>query len=226
MSEVPSVINEREGFADLTWTFIRGALALAGIESRHFEVMVIGVDERKNADRNLLVETKEHAYLADGVGLHRGHQLYLAESALLHSPRAEKRLQDCYKVMRAMKDSWVSQMRSTIREGRPPESFSVFGSTSFRDETRFYQMDVVGVFRVFEVNGMVVPISKADFGMKMEACMLCCLEFALLLKQEISARSTIAPTTFKEKRLMLEDCRSIPGNQTVPPKQKKQKNTI
>ncbi|KAF9103827.1 hypothetical protein BGX27_010368, partial [Mortierella sp. AM989] len=65
-----------------------------------------------------------------------------------------------------------------------PKDLAVFGSTSFNTETRFYKMDIAGVFRVYEFNRMVIPTTRSGFGERMKACMLCCLEFALLLKSE------------------------------------------
>ncbi|CAO3565009.1 unnamed protein product [Mortierella alpina] len=68
---VPAYLNEREGVADITWAIIRGASRLARVESRHLEVPVIGVVERKNAGKNLLMESKDQAHLVDRVAYHK-----------------------------------------------------------------------------------------------------------------------------------------------------------
>ncbi|GJJ74259.1 hypothetical protein EMPS_06617 [Entomortierella parvispora] len=39
-NEVCQSLNEREGFGDFTWPFIRGALTMVGIRSRQFEILV------------------------------------------------------------------------------------------------------------------------------------------------------------------------------------------
>ncbi|KAF9117260.1 hypothetical protein BGW39_002394, partial [Mortierella sp. 14UC] len=142
--EVPRNINEREGFGDLTWPFIRGALTLADIPSRCFEIPVVGTKERKNHGRDLSVETEEQASMADGVALFGDHQIYLAEASLIYEPKLDKQVKDKFKMARCMRDSWNSQIRSIAREAMPPTGLSVFGSTSFGDETKFYAMDFAG----------------------------------------------------------------------------------
>ncbi|KAK3805239.1 MAG: hypothetical protein JOS17DRAFT_781434 [Linnemannia elongata] len=142
--EVPRNINEREGFGDLTWPFIRGALTLADIPSRCFEIPVVGTKERKNHGRDLSVETEEQASMADGVALFGDHQIYLAEASLIYEPKLDKQIKDKFKMARCMRDSWNSQIRSIAREAMPPTGLSVFGSTSFGDETKFYAMDFAG----------------------------------------------------------------------------------
>lgn len=92
--EVPRSVNEREGFGDLTWPFIRGALTLANIQSRCFEIPVVGTKERKNHGRDLSVETEEQASMADGVALFGDHQIYLAEASLIHEPNLDKQVKD------------------------------------------------------------------------------------------------------------------------------------
>ncbi|KAG0324734.1 hypothetical protein BG004_003376, partial [Podila humilis] len=97
--EVCDNLSEREGFSDLTWPFIRGALTLVGIRSRCFEVPVVGTKERKNHGRDLVVETEEQASMADGVAISEGHQIYLAEAALIHDPKLDKGPKDKFKVV-------------------------------------------------------------------------------------------------------------------------------
>ncbi|KAF9924656.1 hypothetical protein BGZ67_009153 [Mortierella alpina] len=128
--EVPRNINEREGFGDLTWPFIRGALTLADIPSRCFEIPVMGTKERKNHGRDLSVETEEQALMVDAVALFGDHQIYLAEASLIYEPKLDKQIKD--------------KIRSIAREAMPPSGLSVFGSTSFGDETKFYAMDFAG----------------------------------------------------------------------------------
>ncbi|KAG0300518.1 hypothetical protein BGZ98_009120 [Dissophora globulifera] len=195
---IPSGLNEREGFADITWTIIRGALRLAKIESRYLEVPVVGVGERKNAGKNLLLDNKELAHLADGVGFCGVSQIYLAEASVLSNPESRKRLQDEFKVKRDMRDSWVSQMTSLCRQVHPPSGLSVFGSSSFADETRFYKMDFAGVFRLRQINSMLVPLDKVRFGSRLKRCIVACLEVALEISAEqhlIKACSDLAHTS-------------------------------
>ncbi|KAF9084065.1 hypothetical protein BGX29_002763, partial [Mortierella sp. GBA35] len=97
--------------------------------------------ERKNIGRDLSVETEEQAPMADGVALLGGHQIYLAEVSLIYEPKLDKQAKDRFKLARCMRDSWNCQIRSIAREAVPPAGLSVFGSTSFGDETKFYAMD-------------------------------------------------------------------------------------
>ncbi|KAG0380365.1 hypothetical protein BGX24_008815 [Mortierella sp. AD032] len=55
---VPTRINERQGFADLTWPFIRGAMTMTGVETQYLEVLISGVLERKNLEKDDLTEAK------------------------------------------------------------------------------------------------------------------------------------------------------------------------
>lgn len=217
--EVPRSVNEREGFGDLTWPFIRGALTLANIQSRCFEIPVVGTKERKNHGRDLSVETEEQASMADGVALFGDHQIYLAEASLIHEPNLDKQVKDKFKVARCMRDSWNSQIRSIAREAMPPAGLSVFGSTSFGDETKFYVMDFAGTYRLKQVGRMLAPLSKAHFASRMEMCVRCCWRFAIDLQDEIDRRSSLVST--------LEDlttaCDMIVQTRTTPTKEAKKR---
>ncbi|KAG0209860.1 hypothetical protein BGX33_005280 [Mortierella sp. NVP41] len=74
--------------------------------------------------------------MADGVALLGGHQIYLAEVSLIYEPKLDKQAKDKFKLARCMRDSWNCQIRSIAREAVPPAGLSVFGSTSFGDETK------------------------------------------------------------------------------------------
>ncbi|KAG0100186.1 hypothetical protein BGZ93_003652 [Podila epicladia] len=202
-NNVPSDINEREGFGSFTWTIIRGALTLAGIESRQFEIPITAVDIRKNSSRDLLVEQKHQAHNADGVGMVGSAQIYLAEAAKINNAAAEKKLSDMFKLKRDMRDSWVAQMRFICREVSPPSRLAVFGSVSFEDETKFYAMDFSGVFRLHQINSMIIPLEKARFARGMKSCMTSCLEFVLHLQAEMDRRKNVHELGYKEKSLRL-----------------------
>ncbi|KAG0358539.1 hypothetical protein BGX24_005953 [Mortierella sp. AD032] len=58
---------------------------------------------------------------------------------------------------RCMRDSWNLQIRSIAREAMPPTGLSVFGSTSFGDETKFYAMDFAGTI---SPSTMLLPVTK------------------------------------------------------------------
>lgn len=184
-------LNEREGFGDFTWPFIRGALTLVGIRSRCFEIPVVGTKERKNYGRDHATETEEQACMADGVAVFEGHQIYIAEAALIHDPKLEKKSKDKFKVVRCMRDSWNSQIRSIAREAVPPVGLTVFGSTSYEDETKFLAMDFIGTYRLRQTGVMLVPLRKSHFGRRMASCVTTCMRFALDLEKETIRRSHV-----------------------------------
>ncbi|KAG0287982.1 hypothetical protein BGZ96_008167, partial [Linnemannia gamsii] len=110
---VPRTINEREGFGDLTWPFIRGALKLVKILSRCFEIPVIGTKERRNTGRDLSVETEEQAPMADGVAVFEDYQIYLAEASTIYDAKSEE-AKDKFKLI-----------KSISREAVPPSGLTV-----------------------------------------------------------------------------------------------------
>ncbi|KAF9947465.1 hypothetical protein BGZ72_010531 [Mortierella alpina] len=186
--EIPENIGEREGFSGLTWSFLQTPLTMYSIESRYLEVLITAVEARKNQDRDPLLNIKETGQYADAVALHNNHQLLLPEASLVHSPKLDKRRQDEFKLARAMRDSWISQVRSISSLAVPPRGLAVFGSLSFKDETKFMRMDFRGVFRLQQFDLFIIPLAKKDFGYKMRAAVISCLELAARLQQEIEQR--------------------------------------
>ncbi|KAF9405890.1 hypothetical protein BGZ94_003335 [Podila epigama] len=212
-------VNEREAFVDSTWCFIRTALTIAKIPSRMMEVQIDGNKERK-------MEVKQGgarqstARKADGVGLHCGSQIYVAEAGLMYGASLEKKDDDKLKVMRAMRDSWVSQLRHMCETHRPTAPMIVFGSTSHLHITKFFAMDFVGCFRVSLLSSMVVPLEKEDFANKMKACMLTCIKFALVLLTEGANRKKAAFIhDHDEREELLELASRIPATSNSPVKQ-------
>ncbi|ORZ11012.1 hypothetical protein BCR41DRAFT_372026 [Lobosporangium transversale] len=73
-----SKINEREGCSYFTWNFISGALDLLEIQTGCFEKLII-------VNGGQAFKRKESASRADGIAVNgEGHQIYLAEAALLN----------------------------------------------------------------------------------------------------------------------------------------------
>ncbi|KAF9127465.1 hypothetical protein BG015_004536 [Linnemannia schmuckeri] len=213
-SRIPEDLNEREGFADTTWQIIRGALRLADIETRYLEIPVAGVEVRKNADKNLLEDTKEQAHQADGVGYLAeagtgAAQIYLAESSMLFNAGIRKRAQDERKVKRDMRDSLISQLTDFCKEASPPAGFSVFGSSSSGAETKFYRMDIAGAFRLHQVGTMTIPIAKMGFATKLRRSIATALEFALLIVAERERREMVKDVNELERQTLLRACSKI-----------------
>ncbi|KAF9417145.1 hypothetical protein BGZ76_004551 [Entomortierella beljakovae] len=223
-SELPLDINEREGFIGFTWTFIRGGLTMAKVETRSLEVIITGVEERKNIGRDLRFELKQTGSFADGVAFCGPNQIYLAEASILHNPKSEKQLEDEFKLVRAMRDSWISQVTATCRESIPPRGVTVFGSSSFKDETKIWMMDFKGMFRLFQIDSFVIPQKKKNFGKKLKAAAMSSIELAVRIKLELKKRELeTVPASFKQRVELCEALQDIQSTSSTPQKQRKRK---
>ncbi|KAF9560942.1 hypothetical protein EC968_005947 [Mortierella alpina] len=223
-SELPQDLNEREAFIGFTWSFIRGALTLTNIETRSLEVLITGVEERKNQNLDLRLDVKQTGQFADGVGFSGSNQVYLAEASTLHQPKAEKLKEDEYKLVRAMRDSWISQLRATCRESIPCRAMTVFGSCSYKDETKLWQLDFKGVFRLFQFDTFLIPLKKQDFGRKMKTAALSCIELAVRVEKELQKRESEAvPVSYRERVDLNEAIRGIQTTTPTPEKPRKRK---
>ncbi|KAF8937369.1 hypothetical protein BGZ47_009071, partial [Haplosporangium gracile] len=210
-SQIPEDLNKREGFTDTTWQIIRGALRLADIETRYLEIPVAEVEVRKNADKNLLEDTKEQAHQADGVGYLAevgpgAAQIYLAESSMLFNASVRKRAQDERKVKRDMRDSLVSQLTDFYKEASLPAGFLVFGSSSSGAETNFYQMDIADAFRLRQGGTMTIPIAKMSFATKLRRSIATALEFVLLIVAEGERREMAKDVNELKRQKLLRPC--------------------
>ncbi|KAG0012412.1 hypothetical protein BGZ81_001604, partial [Podila clonocystis] len=140
-----------------------------------------------------MLETKETGQYADAVALHNDQQLFLAEAAQIFLAKTEKRYQDEYKLARAMRDTWISHIRSINRMRVPPCGLAIFGSASFKDESKLLRMDFRGAFRLQQFDMFSIPLRKQGFGTKMRAAVISCLELAARLDHESQHRNQVAP---------------------------------
>ncbi|KAI1313035.1 hypothetical protein EDD11_002740 [Mortierella claussenii] len=194
-SEVPEDINEREGFAGLTWVFLQTSLTMYDVESRYLEVFIKATDDRKNQEKNLLLETKEPGQFADAVATFNDQQLLLVEAAHLHNPEMKKRRLDEFKLVRAMRDCWIRQVRITSNINVPHRGLAVYGCASFKDEVKLLRLDYRGVFRLQQFDFFVIPLRKHDFGVKMRSAVVSCLQLAARVHEEIVCRNKIQGTS-------------------------------
>ncbi|KAF9294002.1 hypothetical protein BGZ74_011461 [Mortierella antarctica] len=216
--EIPNDINEREGFG-ITTSFIRTAQTMYKVESRYQEVLITGVEERKNRNKDPRFEAKEAGRYADGVALDNSHQILISEAALIRRAKSEKRMEDEYKLLRAMRDSWMSQVRSICTESKPPQGIAVYGTASFMDETRLFRMDYQGAFRVQQFDAFFIPLRKKEFGTKMKEATLSCLRLGARLDQEIAyRRESKTSVPFEERDEMGHAMRCIMGTTATPTK--------
>ncbi|KAF9127693.1 hypothetical protein BG015_004502 [Linnemannia schmuckeri] len=139
------------------------------------------------------------------------------EAALIHYPTLEKRRQDEFKLARAMRDSWISHVRSVSSLAVPPRGLAVFGSVSFKDETKLLRMDFQGAFRLQQFDLFVIPLNKSDFGNKMRAAVISCLELAARLHQEVERRRQPSITLGYYDRVALADASRLIEKTTSTP---------
>ncbi|KAF9112560.1 hypothetical protein BGX30_007252, partial [Mortierella sp. GBA39] len=224
--EVPENINEREGFSGLTWSFMQTPLTMYEIQSRYLEVLITAVEGRKNQDKDPLLDVKEIGQYADAVAIHNNQQLLLAEASLVHYPKLDKRRQDEFKLARAMRDSWISHVRSISNLAVPPRGLAMFGSLSFKDETKLLRMDFQGVFRLQQFDLFVIPLSKSDFGNKMKGAVISSLELAARVHQEIERRRQPTVTLGYYDRAPLADALRLIEKTTPTPTKSTKRNTV
>ncbi|KAF9361493.1 hypothetical protein BGX26_002843 [Mortierella sp. AD094] len=222
---IPEHINEREGFLDLAWSFIRGALTLSEIESRYLEVLVTGVEARNNIGKDLLTDTKDVGQFCDGLAFKEGNQVCLAKASIIFDPNADKKRADEFKLARELRDSWAHQIKQVSRESVPPRGLKVFGSCSCKDETRLWQLDFQGTFRLKQFGLFVVPLAKRGLGKKMKAAVRSCLELAIRIEADIKRREDIGDATFEQLQELHDAFRQIFNTTPTPTKiLKREKN--
>ncbi|KAG0322771.1 hypothetical protein BGZ99_003159 [Dissophora globulifera] len=66
---------------------------------------------------------------------------------------------------------------------------AVFGSISYKDETKLWRLDFNGVFRLMQFDAFLVPLTKQEFGVKARAAVTKCLELALRVRKDDYAQS-------------------------------------
>ncbi|CAO3566174.1 unnamed protein product [Mortierella alpina] len=182
---VPDSINEREGWGNITWPIISGALDVFDVETRSFEVEIEG----NGITRHFKENGVQCKIQADGVGLLGLTQVYVAEASQLLKAEAEKEREDFQKVVRAMGDLAIDHMETTVVTSPPPKTSVVYGSQSFKNRTRFFAMDVTPEFQLKLLDEeMVVPVTKAKFTSMMPACLRTALNFARAVSDETKKR--------------------------------------
>lgn len=118
-----------------------------------------------------------------------------------------------------MCDSWNSQVQAIAQESVPPAGLTVFGSTSYEDETKFLAMDFIGTYRLQQIRRMLVPLWKLHFGRRMAVCVKTCLKFALNLEEETIHCSLVEETSED----LSAACNLIKQTRTTPVKEVKRR---
>ncbi|KAG0295309.1 hypothetical protein BGZ97_004846 [Linnemannia gamsii] len=93
----------------------------------------------------------------------------------------------------------------------------MFGSLSYKDETKLLCMDFQDAFRLQQFDLFVIPLSRRDFGDKMKAAVISSLELAARLHQEIERRSQPTVTLGYYDRATLADALLLIEKTTATP---------
>ncbi|KAF9949845.1 hypothetical protein BGZ65_007026 [Modicella reniformis] len=161
---------------------------------------------------------------ADGVTIWEGSQLCLSETSSIHNAKADKLRQDQFKLARAMRDSWISQVKTISKHSIPRRGIAVYGSSTYNDETSFWRLDFCGVFRLLHFDSFFVPLKKSEFGKNAKEAILRSLILAIRIKAEVSAREEEAKSVDHEEReLLREIVNSIQPTTSTPTKNHKKR---
>lgn len=194
---------------------------MAGIETQYLEILITGVQERKNWGRDELTEVKQVGQFADGVAIWGGNQVYLSEASQIQHSKSDKLRQDEYKLARAMRDSWVSQVKGLSKQSVPPRGIAVYGSSTFNDETKLWRLDFQGVFRIIHFDSFFVPLAKEGFGKKAKEAILRSLALAIRVKEEMSKRENLECVDHEMREFFKEAVNAIQRTTATPTKAKK-----
>ncbi|KAF9574250.1 hypothetical protein EC968_007174 [Mortierella alpina] len=186
--DIANNMNEREGWGNITWPIISGALDVLDIKTRSFEVRVEG----NQITRHFEEKGAKNRIMADGIGLSGSTQLYVAEASKLSDAELGKKDKDFQKLLRAMGDLAINHIETSKATSPPSKAPAVFGSYSFRNRTRFYVMDVTNNIPLRQLDMMIiVPLTQQDFTTMMPNCLRVALRFAWTVLQEIRMRESL-----------------------------------
>ncbi|KAF9566388.1 hypothetical protein EC968_003793 [Mortierella alpina] len=158
--------NERQTFADLILPALDGAMAMANLALRRFEVTIYGSTTRQNSGRNPFTERRAPGHQADAVvETTESLQLVIVECAKLTDASDEKIAQDHFKIARDMKDTWIEIMRDLVSDNKqPPSNLTVFGVQAFGTELTFLALDFKGCFRLYDLATVRIPSHSQQSG--------------------------------------------------------------
>ncbi|KAG0377229.1 hypothetical protein BGX24_006473 [Mortierella sp. AD032] len=103
----------------------------------------------------------------------------------------------------------------------PPRGLAIFGSVSFKHETKLLRMDFQGAFRLQQFDLFIIPLNKRDFGSKMRAAVVSCLELAARLQQETERRfcqPSVVTLGYNERVEQADAMRMIEKTTSTPTK--------
>ncbi|KAK3807277.1 MAG: hypothetical protein J3Q66DRAFT_445045 [Benniella sp.] len=153
--EIPTSVSERQPFADLTWSFLRNAMTITGVETQYLEVQITGVHKRMNLRRDEMTEVKHPGQFADGVATWNGNQICLSEASLIQQAKPDKMKQDEFKLARALRDSWISQVKTMSQHWISKCGLAVYGSSTFNSTTKLWRLECRGVFRLINFDSFL-----------------------------------------------------------------------
>ncbi|KAG0366078.1 hypothetical protein BGX24_003852 [Mortierella sp. AD032] len=155
--------NERQLFSDLIIAALDGPLAQNDLTLRLFEVPVKGNNWRKNVRRDPLSDKTVPARMADAVVESPiGLQLLIVETAHLDGRATTKKAaSDRWKIARALRDTWLLNVREAISDEKKPSDVVVSGLHLFGIEAHLFALDFVGVHRLYHIGKARIPDAES-----------------------------------------------------------------
>ncbi|KAF9197862.1 hypothetical protein BGZ49_001522 [Haplosporangium sp. Z 27] len=113
------------------------------------------------------------------------------------------------------------------RDSIPCRGMIIFGSSSYKDETKIWRMDFRGMFQLFQIDSFLIPQDTNGFGESMKSLALSCIELAIQIQGELQRReSEKVPASFRRRVELGSALQEIQSTSTTatPEKPKKRKS--
>ncbi|KAG0271692.1 hypothetical protein BGZ95_000461 [Linnemannia exigua] len=223
--------NERQLFTDLIVAALDGPLAQHDLTLRLFEVPVKGNSWRKNVGRDPLSDKTVPARMADAVvESPTGLQLLIVETAHLDGRATTKKTaSDRWKIARALRDTWLLNVREAISDEKKPSDVVVFGLQLFGIEAHLFALDFVGVHRLYHIGKAKIPVAESTLPVLMPRLLSLMSAAADQIKLKCDQYDKAEELTRKEQRLFSQILQRFNATSTTPPnpnKKKKKKDIV
>ncbi|KAF8981260.1 hypothetical protein BGZ46_003068 [Entomortierella lignicola] len=217
-------MNERQFFSEIALPSFRQAFRQVGKDMELFEIKILGSQRRKNINRVPVIEKMTHAHQADAVVSHGGLQVVLFECASPDTKDTDKSFLDHYKLARDLKDTWIYNIETLIKNGRePPKGLSVYGVQVAGNRMELYSLDFKGCFRLQELAVITLPTRLDSFQMCFSNLVQTSFNFAKHVRNELNLWDSAPALLQAKKRKAERALRLLPITNTTPIKGKKVK---
>ncbi|KAF9339852.1 hypothetical protein BGZ91_004444 [Linnemannia elongata] len=223
--------NERQVFTDLIVAALDGPLSKNDLTLRLFEVPVKGNSWRKNVGRDPLSDKTVPGRMADAVvESPTGLQLLIVETAHLDGRATTKKAaSDRWKIARALRDTWLLNVREAISDEKKPSNVVVFGLQLFGVEAHLLALDFVGTHRLYHVGKVKIPVSESALPVLLPRLLSLMSAAADQVKLKCTEYAEAQELSRKEQRLFAQVLQRFNATSSTPPnpnKKKKKKDVV